>query len=95
VTEQARSNCSPIDHLLFVSASGSIDTLIVQGGHYTGVKAFLNDPDRIAHFGGTGLVATGLWIPAAKTLPGARFLNADDEGRLYENIGGGGWVRLA
>ena len=95
VTQDVGSSCSQIDYLLVVSAPGAIDTLIVEGGYYAGVKQFLNDPDRIAHFGGTGLVATGLWIPAAKTLPGARFLNADDGGHLYENIGGGVCMRLA
>jgi len=95
VSEQAGRSYSPIPHLMHIAPTASIDTLIVEGGHYQGVAAFVDDPERISHFGGSGLVATGLQVPASKTLPGCRFLNADAGGDLYENIGGGKCVRLA
>jgi hypothetical protein len=94
VVEQVGPTYGEIECLLVIDDGASIDTLIVDGGNYTGVKKFLNNTTPVEHFGGTGLVATGLQIPAAKTLPGAQFLNADDGGRLYENVGGGVYVRL-
>ncbi len=96
VIRQRERTYGPIPCLLNITG-GLIGTLIVEGLYYTDedVTAFLNDIAKVGKFGGTGLVATGLHIPAARTLRGARFLNADDAGRLYENIGGDVCVKLA